>query len=100
MVLFRTLIITFFLEGLKKTYGNVKLIHLSILSRLRLIAEKDSTLNAIIILNLFAERILVGIEDCLEGIRRLFSPYLTAVDRDHFQQNKSGIRFFENAGRE
>jgi len=73
----------FELEGLKDIYRNVKLINSCILNRFRIVAEKDSTLNAIITLDLFAEGILFGIEDSLEDIRWVFAPYLVDADLDN-----------------
>ena len=64
------------LEGLKEVYTNVKLVNSSILDRLRTVAEKDSSLSAVITLHMFAEVVLLNIEESLEEVRYLFMPYL------------------------
>ena len=67
------------LEGLKGIYENVQLVNSHILERLRSATEKDSSLNAVITLHLFAEAVIINIEESLEGVRHLFEPYLKNV---------------------
>ena len=64
------------LKGLRAIYKNVKMINACMLDRLRTATEKDSSLNAVITLHLFAEAVLSNIEESLEGFRHLFVPYL------------------------
>jgi hypothetical protein len=64
------------LKGLKDIYKNVKLVNSCILDRLRSVTEKDSSLNAVITLHLFAEAVLINIAESLEEVRHLFVPYL------------------------
>jgi len=64
------------LDGLKKIYENVKLVNSGILDRLRTVAEKDSSLSAVVTLHMFAEVVLFNIEESLEEVRYLFTPYL------------------------
>jgi hypothetical protein len=42
---------------------------------LRAATEKDSSLNAIVMLDMFAKSISYAIEESLEQIRHLFSPF-------------------------
>jgi hypothetical protein len=72
------------LKRLKDIYRQVKLINACILDRLRIVAQKDSTLNAVITLDVFAQGIMFGIEDSLEDMRQVFAPYLT-----HFEPRDS-----------
>lgn len=64
------------LDGLKDIYMNVKLVNSSILERLKTVAEKDSSLSAVVTLHMFAEVVLINIEESLEEIRYLFEPFL------------------------
>jgi hypothetical protein len=68
----------FELDGLKNIYSNVKLINSRIVERLRTATETDSSLNAVITLDLFAEAVLFVIDESLEEIRYLFASHLTA----------------------
>ncbi len=64
------------LDGLKKIYENVQLVNQAIVKRLRSASRVDSSINAVIILDAFAQAIPYEIEDSLEAIRFLFSAYL------------------------
>jgi len=64
------------LEGLKDIYMNVKQVNSSILERLKTVAEKDSSLSAVVTLHMFAEVVLINIEESLDEVRYLFEPYL------------------------
>ncbi len=66
----------FELDGLKNIYNDVKLINSCIVERLRTATQKDSSLNAVIALDSFAEVVLFVIEESLEEIRHLFTPHL------------------------
>lgn len=67
----------FSLQGLKRIYENVQHVNRAVAVRLRAASEADSVLNAIIILDTYAQTIPYMIEDSLENIKYLFSPYLT-----------------------
>ncbi len=67
----------FSLRGLKQIYENVQQVNHAIVERLRAASEADSVLNAIIILDTYAQTIPCMIEDSFDSIRYLFSPYLT-----------------------
>lgn len=64
------------LKGLSKIYHNIQLINQSLAKRLLAISDKDSALNALVVLDIFAKTLPFAIEDSLEEIRYLFKPYL------------------------
>jgi hypothetical protein len=65
------------LRGLRKIYDNIQIVNASIAKRLRGATEKDSSLNAIVMLDMFAKSISYAIEESLEQIRHLFLPFFT-----------------------
>jgi hypothetical protein len=67
----------FELEGLKEIYRNVQQVNVSIAHRLRSATEADSSVSAVVTLDMFAKGVLFEIEESLEDIRCLFTPYLT-----------------------
>jgi len=64
------------LDGLSKIYDNIKVVNSSIAQRLRHASKTDSTLNAIVLLDVFANTIPFIIKSSLDEIRYLFTPYL------------------------
>lgn len=62
------------LKGLRKIYDDVQVVNASVAARLRSATEKDSTLNAIVILDMYAKTLSHAIEQSLEEIRYLFTP--------------------------
>jgi hypothetical protein len=64
------------LKGLSKIYHNVQLINAAMAGRLRAITDKDSAINALVLLDIFARTLPFAIEDSLEDVRYLFTPYL------------------------
>jgi hypothetical protein len=64
------------LEGLKRIYTNVQIMNEHMIERVRTICEKDVAINSLVILNVFAQRFFVELEDSLREIRTLFVPYL------------------------
>ncbi|OGR07382.1 MAG: hypothetical protein A2511_07810 [Deltaproteobacteria bacterium RIFOXYD12_FULL_50_9] len=66
----------FELKGLKKIYENMQIINNTIAKRLRAATETDSSLNAIILLDLYAKAMPYVIKEALEEIRQLFVPFL------------------------
>ena len=66
----------FDLQGLNRIYSNIQKLNLSIARRLRAACEEDSTVNAIIILDVFAKSLPTVIEKSLEKIRPVFEPVL------------------------
>jgi hypothetical protein len=64
------------LKGLREIYHNMHTINTAIAERLRGASETDSTLNAIVLLDMFALTVPHVIEESLEDIRHLFAPSL------------------------
>ncbi len=62
-------------DGLIKIYDNIQVLNLSIVERLRSASKKDSTINALIILDLFAKSLPHTIEESFEEYRHLFEPF-------------------------
>ena len=69
--------IDFELNGLKQIYKNLNLVNVKIAERLRSATKTDSSVNAVILLDVFTHAITFIIEDHLEEIRHLFKPYLS-----------------------
>ncbi len=64
------------LNGLAKIYHDIQRINEAMAGRLRAISDKDSALNALTLLDIFAKTLPFAIEDSLEEVRHLFKPYL------------------------
>ena len=64
------------LEGLRDIYSNIQMLNRSIIERLRQIVDKDSAINALLILNVFAQTLSLVLDGSLEDVRYLFEPYL------------------------
>jgi hypothetical protein len=62
--------------GLKKIYQNMQILNAAIADRLRAATRTDASVNAIILLDMFAQALPFAIEDSLEEIASLFSQYL------------------------
>jgi hypothetical protein len=65
------------LVGLTEIYKNLHVVNTSIAERIKSIAVTDSSTNAVIILDTFANIMPFVIEDHLDEIRHLFSAYLS-----------------------
>lgn len=70
----------FELEGLKKIYNRVQQINACIVKRLKAAIQTDSSINAVVTLDMFAKSIVFAIEEHLEEIRWLFAPHETEND--------------------
>jgi len=64
------------LEGLKKIYSNIQLINVAMAERIRVITDKDVALNALVILDSFAQIVPFSIDESLDEISLLFTSYL------------------------
>lgn len=64
------------LEGLKKIYENMHIINIHMAERIRKASVMDSSINAIIVLDVFTHVLPFAIEDQLDDIRHLFAPFL------------------------
>ena len=68
----------FDLHGLKQIYINLRLLNTNITKRLRSVTQTDSYINAVVSLDVFAHALPLVIEDQLEEIRHLFTPYFSS----------------------
>jgi len=64
------------LKGLKKIYQNMQILNASIAERLRAASKTDSSVNALVLLDMFTMVLPIAIEESLEEIGYLFKPYL------------------------
>lgn len=62
--------------GLKDIYGNVQKVNKFICERLREVCKKDSSLNAVVLLDMFSLVLPMSIENSLAEIESLFKVYL------------------------
>ena len=69
------------LTGLREIYRNIEIVNVAVAKRLRAATETDSAVNAIILLDIFTKAMPVVIEESLEEIRYLFTPYFMSVPR-------------------
>ncbi len=69
------------LNGLADIYRNLQIINTAMAARLRAATEKDAAVNAVIILDVFAQTLPLSISDSLEEIRHLFTAFLAAGGR-------------------
>jgi hypothetical protein len=65
------------LDGLKSIYENAQIVNTSIAERLRAASDTDSSVNAITLLDMYAQSLPFAISDSLENIKYLFTPFLT-----------------------
>lgn len=66
----------FSLKGLETIYKNISIVNTFIVDRLRGASKTDSSVNAIVMLDIYARIMPYVIEDSLEDIRYLFAHYL------------------------
>jgi hypothetical protein len=64
------------LKGLSRIYEEVQTVNLAFAKRLRQACRQDSMINAIVLLDMFAQSMPPAIDESLEQIRYLFVPYL------------------------
>jgi hypothetical protein len=64
------------LDGLKAIYANIQIINAAMADRLRAITSKDVALNALVVLDIFAQSVPLSIDESLDEIRHLFTSYL------------------------
>lgn len=69
----------FNLEGLKEIYENMHIINVHIAKRLRLATRSDSSINGLILLDLFTNSFSFVLEDHLKEIKEWFEPYLSGI---------------------
>ena len=64
-------------EGLSRIYEEIQIVNLAFAKRLRQACRQDSMINAIVLLDMFAQSMPTAIDESLEEIRHLFVPYLS-----------------------
>lgn len=69
-------------EGLSCIYNNIQMVNISFAKRLRAACNNDSMVNAIILLDMFAQSMPSVIDESLDDIRHLFVPYLAGSRAD------------------
>lgn len=67
-------------EGLSRIYEEIQIVNLAFAKRLRQACRQDSMINAIVLLDMFAQSMPPAIDESLEEIRQLFVPYLNYRD--------------------
>ncbi|MCW8883987.1 MAG: hypothetical protein OQK12_01875 [Motiliproteus sp.] len=68
------------LDGLKQIYEDLHQMNKSIAERLRHASEKDSSVNAVVILDMFTNLMPFAIDENMQEIRSIFSAYLAQDD--------------------
>jgi hypothetical protein len=63
-------------NGLKKIYKNMQTLNAAIAERLRAGSETDSSVNALILLDMFTLALPVAVEESLDELKTFFSKYL------------------------
>jgi len=63
------------LDGLTRIYDNLQIINVAVAERLRAATTTDSSVNAIVVLDVYAKTVEMVIGGSLERIRYLFAPY-------------------------
>ena len=63
------------LDGLGKIYKEMETINAAVANRLRAATSTDSSVNAIVVLDVYAKSVKMVIDNSLEKIRYLFKPY-------------------------
>ncbi|MBU2489175.1 MAG: hypothetical protein KKA60_07270 [Proteobacteria bacterium] len=63
------------LSGLTAIYQNLEIVNSSVARRLRAASSTDSTVNAVILLDMFAKTLPISIEESLDRIGHLFRPF-------------------------
>ncbi|HUU40580.1 MAG TPA: hypothetical protein VMW42_06555 [Desulfatiglandales bacterium] len=71
------------LNDLKEIYDNIHTVNLAIAERLRAASDEDSSVNALILLDIFAQALPYAIEDSLEEIRYFFGPFLKKNEQNN-----------------
>ena len=65
------------LEGLRDIYHNIQVVNSAVADRIRAATEADSSVNAIVILDMYAQAMPYIIGESLERIRYLFDSYVS-----------------------
>ncbi|MBT7408601.1 MAG: hypothetical protein HN826_02760 [Methylococcales bacterium] len=68
--------VSFEMDGLVAVYENMQIINQGMAKRLKVACKEDSSVNAVIILDMFAQNLSILIEESLEEIENLYDSYL------------------------
>ena len=63
--------------GLTKIYNDIQKLNAAIVGRLRAAGKEDSTVNALVHLDIFAKLLTPGIEESLKNLQHIIRPFLT-----------------------
>lgn len=70
----------FELTGLKAIYKEIKRVNSAIAKRLRIASKTDTSVNSLILLDIYASSMPMVIEESLDELRYLFEPYFRIMD--------------------
>ncbi len=70
----------FDLDGLRARYATVRQVNMGVAERLRAALENDAAVGGVVILDMYAVAIPQVLDDALEEIEPIFSPYLAPGD--------------------
>jgi hypothetical protein len=70
------------LDGLVQIYGDVEIVNRAMARRLRAAATQDSTVNALVLLDLYAKTLPVAVDEALRELRPLYTAYLVRNDNN------------------
>ncbi|MEN8142059.1 MAG: hypothetical protein ABFQ82_00510 [Thermodesulfobacteriota bacterium] len=74
------------LDGLSKIYENLHKLNITLAKRLKDATNNDSSINAVIVLDVFTHTLPTGIKEQLESLRPLFISYLSGYS-DQLAEN-------------
>lgn len=63
-------------EGLVHLYRNVEIVNRAMANRLRAAAREDGTVNALVLLDMYAKTLPAAVEETLQELRPLYTAYL------------------------
>jgi hypothetical protein len=63
-------------DGLLQLYHNVEIVNRAMANRLRAAAREDGTVNALVLLDMYAKTLPVAVEETLQELRPLYTAYL------------------------
>ena len=69
----------FELNGLTEIYKNMQVVNIATANRLRAATESDSTVNAIILLDTYAQALPIMMDTALEEIKKMYAPYYASL---------------------
>lgn len=75
------------LNGLSEIYENIGLVNVAIIKRLQATTEKDSTLNALVVLDVFASSLSLEVEDFWTENEHIFTPFLKSCIEKEEKRN-------------